>query len=354
MQFRAYIFLILGIILTSGLFVFSGKFINIFQDKNLALLAEIPLNNYNIVSFEKDTAQENKPKKVTSKKSEKEIVNKSQPIENSKPPENKAIINSRENIPANNNSLAPTVPQNQNSPTPLLSNALTYIQPSIASPENTPSNTSTSNQEATSSNYSVNDSNPPPPSPISNVSHVLISEIQLTGGSGKTTNDFIELWNPTDSDIDISNWKLRKRTQSGSESSMGVFADGSIIKSHGFFLWANSNDGFSSSIGADIEYSSYSIADNSSIALQDKDENIIDAVAWGNDLTNPFGETSSISIILEANQSYERKSWTDSGCASSSGAYELKGNGCDNNSNNQDFELRTVSNPQNSKSSKEG
>ncbi len=331
MQFRAYIFLALGIILTSGLFVFSGKFVNIFQDKNLALLAEIPLNTSSSSSTIQDTAQPKTIKKASVKKSEKKQV----------------ISKTLENILP-----AQIIPQDKNSPS--IPSTNTQPQISITNQKITPTENlivpniiSASIEESSSS---TNISNPPASSPISNINHVLISEIQLTGGSGKTTNDFIELWNPTNSDIDISNWKLRKRTQSGTESSMGVFADATIIKSHGFFLWANSKDGFSSSIGADLEYSSYSMADNNSLALEDKDGNIIDSVAWGSDLVNPFGETSPIAITLEANQSFERKAWADTGCVSSFGIYDLKGNGCDTENNLQDFELRSVSSPQNSKS----
>ena len=193
--------------------------------------------------------------------------------------------------------------------------------------------------------------NPPPPpappgSPPSNVSHIVISEIQLTGGSGKTTNDFIELYNPTDAAMDISGWKLRKRTQSGSESSVRVFPDGSSIPTHGFFLWANSDNNFDASINADVS-STASIADNSSIALEDSTGAVIDSVAWGSDLINPFGETLSIATTLEANQSYERKAWQDS-CVSAQNSGELLGNGCDEGNNSTDFELRSVSLPQNS------
>ncbi|WP_274540834.1 lamin tail domain-containing protein, partial [Staphylococcus pseudintermedius] len=43
---------------------------------------------------------------------------------------------------------------------------------------------------------------------------MVISEVQTSGGTGKTTNDFIELYNPTNCDIDLNGYRLVKRTAS--------------------------------------------------------------------------------------------------------------------------------------------
>lgn len=181
--------------------------------------------------------------------------------------------------------------------------------------------------------------------------HVLISEVQLTGGAGATAHDFIEFYNPTDQAVDISGWKLRKRTQSGNESSMRVFGDGKSIPAHGFFLWANAGDGFAASLGAD-ESSTASIAANNSIAIEDSSGAVIDTIAWGENLTNPFSEETALTAVLDANQSFERKAWQEN-CVSAAGAGEALGNGCDTNDNSADFEIRAVSAPQNSESSLE-
>lgn len=192
----------------------------------------------------------------------------------------------------------------------------------------------------------------PSPTPTSsllpsNTNHIIISEIQLTGGTGKTTDDFIELYNPTNSQIDVSGWRLRKKTQSGTESSIRVFGSGKVIPARGFFLWANSSDGFASSLAAD-ESSTAAIAVNNSVALLNW-EGVVDAVAWGENLQNPFGEGSLISEVLEANQSYERKAWQGE-CVSAQGSNELLGNGCDTDNNAFNFEVRVISIPQNSQS----
>ncbi len=121
------------------------------------------------------------------------------------------------------------------------------------------------------------------------VDHLVISQIQITGGAGNAENDFIEIFNPTSSTIDMSGWKLRKRTQSGTESSIKVFSNGGSISSLGIFRWANSKDGFSEAIGAQAS-STQTISNDSSIGLFDVIGNLIDAVAWGSGHTNPFVE----------------------------------------------------------------
>jgi predicted extracellular nuclease len=181
--------------------------------------------------------------------------------------------------------------------------------------------------------------------------HVVISEVQITGGPGNTTNDFIELWNPGDQPVSIAGWKLKKKTQVGTESSINTFDEGSVIPAHGFFLWANSADGFASSISAN-ESTSASISNNNSIALLNADGNLVDSLGWGEDLVDSFSEGAFLSQVLESNQSYERKAWTGE-CVSAFGNGGNLGNGCDTESNATDFEVRLVSNPQNSSNTPE-
>lgn len=191
------------------------------------------------------------------------------------------------------------------------------------------------------------------PAPASSpLTHIVVSEIRLTGGTGKTTEDFIELYNPGNSAVDLSGWKLRKRTASGAESSIRVFPDGSSIAARGFFLWASSDKGYAASIGADVE-SAATIAGNNSVALENKDGLIVDSVAWGEGLINPYGEGPVIVTVLEGNQSYERKALVAGACADPSGAGESSGNGCDTDSNSSDFVVRQNSAPQNSGSGSE-
>ncbi|MBI3114539.1 MAG: lamin tail domain-containing protein, partial [Candidatus Harrisonbacteria bacterium] len=145
----------------------------------------------------------------------------------------------------------------------------------------------------------------PPTAPA--VNHVVIAELQITGGTGLSGNDFIKLHNPTASAVDVSGWKLRKRAQTGSESSVRVFASGHAIAAGGYFIWANSSDGFALSLGAN-ESSTQTIASNNSIAFLNSDGVLIDALAWGEGHVNPFVEAGVYPTNPEGGQRLTRKS----------------------------------------------
>lgn len=61
------------------------------------------------------------------------------------------------------------------------------------------------------------------PTPTNTVNHVIISEVQVDGGNGQdNNNDFIELYNPTSSSINLDNLRLVKRSgNSSSDNNIG-------------------------------------------------------------------------------------------------------------------------------------
>ena len=72
--------------------------------------------------------------------------------------------------------------------------------------------------------------------------HLVISQVQVTGGPGLTTNDFIEIYNPTGNDIDLNGLRLVKRTKTGeTDTLIKCGTESATIKAHGFYLWGNSN-----------------------------------------------------------------------------------------------------------------
>ncbi|HEY4496732.1 MAG TPA: lamin tail domain-containing protein [Candidatus Paceibacterota bacterium] len=148
------------------------------------------------------------------------------------------------------------------------------------------------------------------------VSNVLISEI-LPGLDGQSNYEFIELYNPSDEQIDLTGWELRKKNSSGNESNLvdnGAFTGS--IPAHGYFLVAS--PGYNGSPSPDIIYSvaSGSFAyDDNSIVLYNGDyrtANIIDEISWAE---------------ISAGQSYERDSW-------SSNSFHIQSNPNPQNSNN--------------------
>jgi len=110
---------------------------------------------------------------------------------------------------------------------------------------------------------------------------ILLSEVSIAGI--EASDEFIELYNQGDTSLDLSGLQLRRRTSSGSESSIKVFAKNSIILAHGYFLWANSQGIFKIPF-ADSETSSSALAPDNSIGLFTKsgvDGVLIDSIAWG-------------------------------------------------------------------------
>ncbi|MDP2598274.1 MAG: lamin tail domain-containing protein [Candidatus Liptonbacteria bacterium] len=187
---------------------------------------------------------------------------------------------------------------------------------SIASPPTTSfivetsNSTSTGVQDLVSSSTSVTSTDPNKfstssiPGIANSPLHLVISAVQISGAS--STNDFIKIFNPTAAAVDISGWKLRKRTSSGAEYSIRVLPAGSRVQAQNYFTWANSGNNFASSVAADVSSSETLAADNS-VALENASGTIIDALAWGSGLTNPFVEGAAYPESPAANQILSRK-----------------------------------------------
>jgi hypothetical protein len=156
-------------------------------------------------------------------------------------------------------------------------------------------------------------STPLDPVATSTVGKVIIIEVQISGGAGLTSNDYVKLYNSGTESVDVSGWRLRKRTQSGSESSVKVLpsgsassADKSMIAPGGSFVWANSKDGYSETIGAQVS-STQTLAANNSFGLQDGEGVLVDAVAWGEDLIDPFVEMNVFGVNPSDGEILKRK-----------------------------------------------
>lgn len=114
---------------------------------------------------------------------------------------------------------------------------------------------------------------------------IIIRTIQTSGAS--PNDDFIELYNTTCKDIDLSDWKIMKKTKTGTTAtSIGTLKKS--IPAKGYFLWENTKD---NTLGIpDYTTKTYYLSDDYSIALFDKDEKQIDSVTWGEN-QNPFENT---------------------------------------------------------------
>jgi hypothetical protein len=165
------------------------------------------------------------------------------------------------------------------------------------------------------------------PSLTKAVETILIVEVQIAGAS--SNNDFIKIYNPTNNDLDIGSFKLRKKSSTSSESSIRAFPQGSKILANGYFLWTNSENNFANSLSADVS-SKATLAKNNSVAILNSEGVILDSLAWG-ESSNPFVEEQSFPENPEPNQRLTRKQ--------GNGIYQ------DTNNNNQDFYLNPPSQP---------
>jgi len=162
-------------------------------------------------------------------------------------------------------------------------------------------------------------------------SQVLISEVQITGGAGKTENDFIELFNPNNFSVNLKGYRLVKRSKTGAaDSSIKSWSADAFIPPNGYYLWANSN--YTDIAATPDATTTATVSDDNGIALRFGPADtgvIIDSLAWG-EAQNIFIEGQVFPTNPGANQSLERRL------------------NLDINNNSLDFFIQENSNPQNS------
>lgn len=162
---------------------------------------------------------------------------------------------------------------------------------------------------------------------------VLISEIMPGAGTGVSDQEFIELYNPTNSNVDITDWSLEKKVSSDS-STVQVLVDSfgtDLIEEDQYFLIASEEY---KGLLADQVYSSGNrlAYEDDVVILKDSEGKIVDQVGY---LSSPRGS------------SFERHAVVEGSCVIPDGENEYKGNGC---TVEQNFIIRDNPVPQNSNS----
>jgi hypothetical protein len=132
--------------------------------------------------------------------------------------------------------------------------------------------------------------------------HLVIAAVQIAGAS--STNDFVKIYNPESAAVDISGWKLHKKSSTGTDYSLKEMPSGTSVPAGGYFTWANSAGGFSESVNADVSSTETLSADNS-VALIDANGTVADAVAWGTGV-NQYMEGIAYPTDPAANQTLVR------------------------------------------------
>ncbi|MCP6726813.1 MAG: lamin tail domain-containing protein [Patescibacteria group bacterium] len=166
-------------------------------------------------------------------------------------------------------------------------------------------------------------------------SKILISEVQAEGETVK--DEFVELYNPNDSDVDLDGWALKKKTSGGTESNLvSASAFSRTIPANGYFLITPqiNEDGSVNFTGAetpDLYYSgkTYSFAKDNTILLYNPNGELVDKVGFG------FAEDFENSVTMNSleNQSMNRI-WD-----------EINGTYYDRDDNSIDFEVYNSTTP---------
>jgi len=163
---------------------------------------------------------------------------------------------------------------------------------------------------------------------------VLISEFRTRGPNG-AADEFVELYNNSDSPVDISGWKINASNNAGTTGTRVTINAGTTIPARGHFLATNStpSTGYSGTVAGNQTYTT-GITDDGGIALMMADNTVVDQI--GMSVGSGYKEGSILTPLTgSTDQSYERK---PGGAAGSTQ---------DTADNANDFQIRSPSNPQN-------
>jgi Tfp pilus assembly protein PilV len=166
------------------------------------------------------------------------------------------------------------------------------------------------------------------------VDYLVINELSTAGAT--TYDDWVELYNPSVSDIDLTGWSIQKVTSGGTVTRTDLSG---VVPAGGYFLIVRDHASTDSDLKSmkDLLADNFAIADsnalylvnsNSSIDPDDPLEEYVDLIGWGGII---YGEGSSYPTNIGAEKSLSRKIAGD-----------------DTNNNSIDFEILDTPSPTNS------
>jgi len=113
---------------------------------------------------------------------------------------------------------------------------------------------------------------------------VVINEIAWMGSAASTDDEWIELYNNTDSAIDLSGWTL------ASEDGAPTINLSGTIPAHGYFLLERTDDNTVSDIAADLIYSGALGNTGEKLQLKDDSGQLVDEVDCSGGWFDPYIE----------------------------------------------------------------
>jgi endonuclease G len=167
-------------------------------------------------------------------------------------------------------------------------------------------------------------------------STIVISEFRTRGPNG-AADEFVELYNMTNSAINIGGWKINASNASGTIGTRLTISANTQIPAHGHFLAFDSSASggpYSGTVAGNQAFTT-GITDDGGIAILDASNNIIDQVGLSGGSAYKEGSILTTQLSTNTNRSYERKPGDGSGSTQ------------DTDNNAADFQLITPSDPQN-------
>ncbi|MGA8263076.1 MAG: lamin tail domain-containing protein, partial [Ignavibacteriaceae bacterium] len=180
--------------------------------------------------------------------------------------------------------------------------------------------------------------------------HVVISEVLIDGvneSSASNNDEFVEIYNPTNSSVDLSNWTIDYRSASGSTfNNKYIFPAGTIIQSHKYYLFGGGGVSNRDN-SADVVILGLGNS-GGGVFLRNSSGTTVDLLGWGSAVSSNY--EGSVATKPAQGVSLERKANGSSTSATmgTGGADEFEGNGYDSDNNANDFVERTTPQPQNS------
>ncbi len=142
---------------------------------------------------------------------------------------------------------------------------------------------------------------------------VYISQVQITGGSGHTNDDFVELFNPNSQAVNLKGYRLVKRTAAGTvDTLIKSWTSDTIIPPFSFYLWANTGC-------ANLPYpadgtTSGTLSDDNGVAVRfgaSDSGALIDSISWGkanNTFRNVSAQNPGAGLALQRQDLYTENS----------------------------------------------